>query len=82
MELLGDMGQVEDRFNSVEDGVNLGEIGAWFAPNVPLAWKSFWAYLMELRGNVSQMESKLISCVQINAISKRTEWSFYLTHIT
>jgi hypothetical protein len=57
MELLGDVGQVEDRFDSVGDGVNLSEIGARFAPNVPWAWKSFWAYLMELLGNVSQMEA-------------------------
>jgi hypothetical protein len=28
MELLGDMGQVEDHFDSVGDSVNLGEIGA------------------------------------------------------
>jgi hypothetical protein len=33
MELLGDAGQVEDRFVSVGDGVNLGEIGARFGPN-------------------------------------------------
>jgi hypothetical protein len=57
MELLGDVGQVEDRFDSVGDGVNLGEMGARFAPNVPWAWRSFWAYLMELLGNVSQMEA-------------------------
>jgi hypothetical protein len=66
MELLGDVGQVEDRFESVGDGVNLGEIGAQFAPNVPWAWKLFWAYPMELLvwvypmellGNVGQMEA-------------------------
>jgi hypothetical protein len=57
MELLGDVGQMEDRFDSVGDGVNLGEIGARFAPNVPWAWKSFWAYLTELLGNVDQMEA-------------------------
>jgi hypothetical protein len=58
MELLGDMGQVEDRFNSVGDGVNLGEIGAQFALNVPWTWKSFWTYPMELLGNVGQMEAR------------------------
>jgi hypothetical protein len=57
MELLGDVGQVEDCFDSVGDSVNLGEIGAWFALNVPWTWKSFWAYLMELLGNVGQMET-------------------------
>jgi hypothetical protein len=58
MELLGDVGQVEGRFGSLRDGVNLGEIGAWFAPNVPWAWKSFWAYRMKLLVNVGQMEAR------------------------
>jgi hypothetical protein len=58
MELLGDVGQVEDRFDSVGDGVNLGEIGARFGPNVPRACKYFWAYAMELLGNVGQMEAR------------------------
>jgi hypothetical protein len=57
MELLGDACQVEDHFDSVGDGVNLGEIGARFEPNVPLACKSFWAYAMELLGNLGQMEA-------------------------
>jgi hypothetical protein len=35
MELLSDVGQVEDRFDSVGDGVNLDEIGARLGPNVP-----------------------------------------------
>jgi hypothetical protein len=35
--------------------VNLGEIGARFVLNVPWAWKSFWAYPMELLGNVGQI---------------------------
>jgi hypothetical protein len=39
MELLGDAGQVEDCFDLDGDGVNLGEIGARFASNVPWAWK-------------------------------------------
>jgi hypothetical protein len=51
------VGQVEDCIDSVGDGVNLSEIGAWFALNVPWAWKSFWAYPMELQGNVDQMEA-------------------------
>jgi hypothetical protein len=49
---------VEDRVDSVGNGVNLGEIAARFAPNVPLAWKSFWAYPTELLGNVGQMEAR------------------------
>jgi hypothetical protein len=52
------VGQVEGRFDSVGDGVNLGEIGAWFARNVPWAWKSFEAYPIELLGNVGQMEAR------------------------
>jgi hypothetical protein len=36
----------------------LGKIGARFAPNVPWAWKLFWAYPMELLGNVGQMEAR------------------------
>jgi hypothetical protein len=58
IELLGDVGQVEDCFDSVGDGVNLGEIGAQFASNVPWAWKLFWAYMMELLGNVGQIEAR------------------------
>jgi hypothetical protein len=33
------------------------KIGAWFAPNVQLAEKSFWAYPMELLGDVVQVEA-------------------------
>jgi hypothetical protein len=60
---------VEDRFDSVGDDVNLDEIGAQFAPNVPWAWKSFWAYPMELLGNVGQMEARFgpsIGSVNLN----------------
>jgi hypothetical protein len=32
-------------------------IGAWFAPNVPWAWKTFWPRPMDLLGGVGQMES-------------------------
>jgi hypothetical protein len=35
MVLVGDVGQVECRLGSLGDGVNLSEIGAQFAPNVP-----------------------------------------------
>jgi hypothetical protein len=58
MELLGDVGQVEDRFDLVGYAVNLGEIGARFALNVPWAGKSFWVYLMEVLSNVGQMEAR------------------------
>jgi hypothetical protein len=33
MELPGDVGQEESRLGVLGDGVNLGEIFAWFAPN-------------------------------------------------
>jgi hypothetical protein len=58
MELLRDVGQLEDHFDSVGDIVNLNEIGARFGPNVPWAWKSFWAYPMEFLGYVGQMEAR------------------------
>jgi hypothetical protein len=58
MELLGDVGQVEGRSNSLGDSVNLGKIGARIAPNVPCAWKSFWVYPLELLGNEGQMEAR------------------------
>jgi hypothetical protein len=35
MVLIGDVGQVKRRFGSLGHGVNLGEIGVRFAPNVP-----------------------------------------------
>jgi hypothetical protein len=44
--------------NSLGDSVNLGKIGARIAPNVPCAWKSFLAYLMELLGYGGQMEAR------------------------
>jgi hypothetical protein len=58
MDLLGDACQVDDHFDSVGGGVNLGEIGARFASNVQWAWKSFWAHPMKLLGNVGQMEAR------------------------
>jgi hypothetical protein len=57
MELLGDMGQVDGRFDSFGDGVNLSKIGAHIVLNVPWVWKSFWAYSMEVQANVGQMEA-------------------------
>jgi hypothetical protein len=37
MELLSDVGQVQGHFGSLGDDVNLGEIAARFALNVPWA---------------------------------------------
>jgi hypothetical protein len=70
IELLGDMSQVEGRFGSLGDGVNLGKIGAQYALNVPRGWKSFWAYWMELLGNVGQIEAcfgPFGDCVNLDA---------------
>ena len=39
----------------------LKQIGAWFAPNVPLDHKSFWTHLMELLGDVGHVESRFFS---------------------
>jgi hypothetical protein len=33
------------------------KIGAWFAPNVPQAWKSFWAHPTVLLGDVCHVEA-------------------------
>jgi hypothetical protein len=57
MEVLGDVGKVEGRFDSLGDGVNLGKIGPRIVANVPWAWKSFCSYPMELLSNVGQMEA-------------------------
>ena len=32
-------------------------MGARFAPNVPRAWKSFWAHLMVLLGDMRKVEA-------------------------
>jgi hypothetical protein len=45
MVVLRDVGQVDTR-----------EIGARFVSNVPWAWESFWVHLMELLGDVGQVE--------------------------
>jgi hypothetical protein len=54
MVLLGDVCQVETRFVSFGDSVN---VGACFAPNVPQTWKSFQAHLMVLLCDVGQVEA-------------------------
>jgi hypothetical protein len=33
-------------------------MGAWFASNVPQAWKSFWTHPMVLLGDVGQVEAR------------------------
>jgi hypothetical protein len=33
-------------------------MGAWFAPNVQLAQKLFWAHPMELQGDMGQVEAR------------------------
>jgi hypothetical protein len=38
----------------------LTKIGAWFAPNIPLAQKLFLTHTMELLGVVGHVESHLI----------------------
>jgi hypothetical protein len=68
MELLRDMGQVEGRFHLHGDGVNLGEIHAWFATNAPWAWILFWVYPVELLGNMGRMEAHSV-CLEIVLIS-------------
>jgi hypothetical protein len=34
------------------------KIGAWFAPNIPLAQKSFWTHSMVVLGDESQVEAQ------------------------
>jgi hypothetical protein len=34
-------------------------VGARYAPNVPRAWKSFWAHPMALLGDIGQVEARL-----------------------
>ena len=50
------------KLNSVrlESVLILTQIGAWFALNVPLAWKSFWTQPMDLLGDLDQVESRFI----------------------
>ena len=57
MELLGDVGHVESHFGSVGGSVSvLFKIGAWFAPNIPKARKSFWMHSMELLGDMGHVQ--------------------------
>ena len=49
------MGHVESHFIPFGDSVS---VGAWFALDVPLAYKSFWMHPMELLGDVGHVESR------------------------
>ena len=57
MELLGDMGHVESHFFLFGDSVS---VGAKFAPNVPLAQKSFWTHPMVLLGDEAKVKSRSV----------------------
>jgi hypothetical protein len=48
------MGHVEYYFGTFGDSV---KIGARFAPNVPLAQKSFWTHPMVLLGDEARVEA-------------------------
>jgi hypothetical protein len=46
---------MEPHFGLFGDSVS---VGAWFAPNIPQAQKSFWTHTMELRGDLGHVESR------------------------
>jgi hypothetical protein len=56
MELLGDVGKMEDPFGLFGDSARC-QIAAPFVLNVQQTQKSFWAHLMELLGDVGQVEA-------------------------
>jgi len=58
MVLQRDVGEAEARFGPFGDSQSRRKIGAWFAPNVPREWKSFWAHPMVLLANVGQEEAR------------------------
>jgi hypothetical protein len=53
MELLGDVGHVESHFLPFGDSVS---VGAQFAPNIPMAQKSYWMHQMILLGDEAQVK--------------------------
>jgi hypothetical protein len=55
MELLGDMRYVESRINLFGDGVSVGV--RLYAPNLPLAQKSFWTNPIVHLGDEAQKEA-------------------------
>ena len=54
------IGSTRSSFRPFGHGANRRKIAAWFASNVPLDLKSFWTHLMELLGDVGQVESHFI----------------------
>jgi hypothetical protein len=56
MDLLGEIGHVESRFNHLETVVCQCKIGARFAPNI--AEKSFWTHPMVLLGDEAQVDAR------------------------
>jgi hypothetical protein len=59
MELQGNMGHVESCFGPFGDSVGVVcKRGAWFAPNVAQAQKSFWTHPMVLLGDKAQVEAQ------------------------
>jgi predicted acyltransferase len=46
-------------------------IGAWFAPNVPLAQKSFWTHPMVLLGDEAQVDARFNSFGDTVSVSAR-----------
>ena len=51
------MCHVESDFISFGDSVSCRcKMGAWFALDVPYAYKSFWTHPMELLGDVGHLE--------------------------
>jgi hypothetical protein len=48
---------VEDRCTVCAERTIGSKIGAWFAPNVPLAQKLFWTHPMVFVGDVAQVEA-------------------------
>ena len=58
MELLGDVGHVESCFGLFGDSVSVFcKISAWFALDVPWAYKSFWTHPMVPLGDEAQVEA-------------------------
>jgi hypothetical protein len=55
MELVGDVGHVESHFVLFGDNVSFGARYPQFAPNVPLAQKSFWTHPLVLLGDKGQV---------------------------
>jgi hypothetical protein len=50
---------VDARFGLFGDSAWLRrKVGAWFAPNVPSAQKSFWMHPMDLLGDIGHVESR------------------------